>query len=62
MKIELEFTDAQWALIVEHHPYLNDEPVTEASLKATQENDIKQRVLDVMRDAVAHSIDNAFDV
>jgi len=62
VKVELEFTDAQWALITEHHPYEDEVPITVESLKALQERDIKAKIVQVMRYKAASAVDNAFDV
>ena len=62
VKVELEFTDAQWALIEEHHPYVNDVPVTISSVKGLYEDEIKSRILSVMRDKASLALEDSFDV
>ena len=59
--VTVSFTDAQWALITEHHPYEDEVPITVESLKALQERDIKAKIVQVMRYKAASAVDNAFD-
>lgn len=68
MKIELEFTDAQWALLVDNYPKYPDtegnipEILTPELLSNFLMLDIKTRTTGAIQNKAAQAQKNAFDV
>ena len=62
VKITLEFTDGQWALIQEHHPYIDGVAVTAESLGLALTDRLKDDITRTIKRNAAQAQQDAMEV
>ncbi len=62
VKVTLEFTDGQWALIQEHHPYIDGVPVKVESLGTALTDKLKDDITRIIKRNAAHAQQDEMEV
>ena len=62
VQIALEFTDGQWALIQEHHPYIDGVAITAESLGTALTDRLKDDITRIIKRNAAHAQQDAMEV